>query len=362
MGCGNPYGDLAIQLETLSSFSGQEITGIIHVSVKSFLDSSTLLLRFKGKEKTAWTETRTETTRNADGTSNSRTVTDYYSGKFKIFDFSRVIYSWPAGIRKGQFSLPFSFILPNNIPGSFHFSEGSTKADIIYNFQAVVLSSTNQKIKGKTPICIKQITQNFNSNLTLTKSARMKTWCFFNKGSCDLSVSYPQDTYSPSQIATFYVEVDNSNSKLNISSISSRLFYNLRIRDSNHRTHFIKKDVINDSVNINISSGQRLLQSSGVEINLNLPSKSSLLSQMYSTTGRLIECMYTNEIRADVDGSCMCCGDRPSIQTYMNIIPNIIAAPSAPTAPDDWNPMVLERVNLVCDSRPLIEPSAPEWD
>jgi hypothetical protein len=54
----------------------------------------------------------------------------------------------------------------------------------------------------------------------------------------------------------------------------------------------------------------------------------------------------------------MCCGDSPSIKTFMNIIPNMIAQPSAPVAPEGWNPEVLERVNIVCEAGP--QPSAPE--
>lgn len=359
MGSSNSHGDIAIQLESYSNFTGQEITGMIHLNVKLALEPCTLYLRFFGKEKTAWTETRTETSTDSDGNSTSNTVTDYFNGKLKICNFAKAIYSWPTTLLPGQYSLPFCFILPENIPSSFHYKSGSTEADIVYRIQGFVQSISNQKIKGKTRISIKQAVGKFNSNLKIEKRASIKSCCF-SQGNCKISVSYPQDTYNPTQIANFYAEIDNSGSKVAVTGVNCRLFFSLRIKDTYKRIKFIKEEVLRETAHLRIAPGQSLLQSSSASLSLNLPSKKHLLDEMFSTKGSLIECIYTNEVNAIMDTSCMCFGDQPSISTYMNIVPNLIVQPSAPVAPPGWNPEVLNRVSVSYEPRYEIEPSAPE--
>ena len=116
----NRFGSLVIQLEHWYSYSGQEISGLIHILVPAPLDPCTLFLRFKGKEKTSWTESKTETSTDSEGNSKSETINLYYSGKHKIVDFSIPIYSWSDGLMQGSYCLPFNFVLPTNIPGSFY--------------------------------------------------------------------------------------------------------------------------------------------------------------------------------------------------------------------------------------------------
>lgn len=354
MGSGNSHGDLAIQLECGSYFSGQEITGMIHISIKSALDSSTLYLRFCGKEKTAWTETRTETTTDAEGKSTSTTVTDYYGGKSKICNFSKAIYVWHNMLLPGQYSLPFSFTIPDNIPSSFHYNRGSTQAHISYSVRGLIQSMSNSRIKGKTQVFIKQAVGMFNLNLKLEKFARMRSWCF-GKGNCAIKVEYPQDTYNPSQIANFYVDVDNSESKVDVTGINCILYFTLRMKDNHYGSTFIKEEVIRETVRLNIPSGTRVHQDSGIAISLNLPTKLHTLNEMFTTKGKLIECIYTNVVSAVMDAYCMCCGDNPSIETFMNIVPNIILQPSAPVAPPGWSPEILSSVAI------QYEPSAPEY-
>ena len=354
----NNYGTLVVQLENWFSYSGQQVKGLIHILVPAPLDPCTLFLRFKGKEKTSWSVTTSSTTTDSEGNSKTEYTTTNYSGKHKIFDLSRPIFSWSDGLQAGSYSLPFSFVLPNNIPGSFHYNV-SDEADIIYKFQGIVVSSLYKKIKGKTPIFIKQYIQNFNTNLQASRSVRMTSCCCIDKGICSLNVSYPQDTYSPSQVASFFVEVNNSDCKLNVLSITSRLMCNLSFKDNYNERYIGKYEVLRNTIDVRISPGEALLNNSGVAINLNLPSVKNL-NNMCTTYGRLIQCTYTNEIFANVDGSCLSIYDLPSIHSTMYIVPNQISKPPMPVAPEGWNPVVLERVNLSFDDSPQIRSDSPK--
>ena len=162
---------------------------------------------------------------------------------------------------------------------------------------------------------------------------------------------FPQDTYNPTQIATVTADVDNSQSKLDVKGITARLSYSVRLKSSGGHTHFFKDNVVSQHIAMNIRTGKPLLNPSSAEIQLNLPSRMELLSNMHSISGSLIECMYSVDVRPDMDGTCMCCGESPSVQSIIKIIPNTVIAPSAPVEPPDWNPSMLEPVTLQYDTQ-----------
>lgn len=56
MGGKNSHGSIVVQLENSSSKGNEEITGVVHISLKNLFQPSTLHLIFKGKEQTHWTD------------------------------------------------------------------------------------------------------------------------------------------------------------------------------------------------------------------------------------------------------------------------------------------------------------------
>lgn len=347
----NKHGGMIIQLENSSCFGGQETTGMIHLKIHSPIGPSTLYLIFKGKEQTHWETTRTVSETNASGQSTSRTVTDYHDGKAKVCNFHYPIYRWDYPLNPGGYSLPFAFFLPTNIPGSFHYQRGSTKADISYKFHAKLISVHDEKLKARALVQVRQSAYMYNANILADKHARMKTWCCCDKGECKISVVFPQDSYNPTQIANCKAEIDNSQSKLDVLRVSCSLISSLRLKCSSSNTFFNKETVISEVIPRGIPAGASPLVNSSIELSLNLPSRMQTLSNMHSTTGRLIDCLYTIEVKAEMDGSCMCCGDTPKVENIMKIIPNAVIVPSAPEAPPDWNPSVLQPISLQYDPK-----------
>lgn len=351
MGAKNTHGGIVVQLENSSYQTGQEVTGVIHISVKNNLSPSTLYLCFVGKERTHWTETRTVSETDSSGNSTSRTETDHYNGKLYVCKFAYPVLSWNSGLYQGGYSIPFSFRLPQNIPGSFSYHMGSTDASISYKIHIKLSGVSGEKIAGKTEIHIHQgFDPNFSAQISQNVNARLKTWCCVDQGYCKLNVAYPQNSYHPSQVAVCMAEVDNSESQLSVTRIMVRFFYSIRLKTNNNRTHFVSDSLIRTSVPVRIAAGANLLNASAVEIKLDLPSVRHILQSMYTTRGKLIECLYTNEVEAEMEGSCMCCGTLPKIQSYMNIVPNLVMPQaSAPSAPPDWHPQMLQSISLQYD-------------
>ena len=348
----NQNGGMFIQLENTVYFGGQEVSGMIHIDIHSQMSPSTLYLIFKGKETTHWEESRRVSERDLiTGNTVNRTVTDYYDGKAKFCNFQYPIYRWDYPLPCGGYSLPFRFILPTSVPGSFYYACGHTKAEITYKFHAKLVSVANEKLKARLPMFVRQASFDYKANITANKNARMKTWCCCDQGTCSINVVFPQDTYNPTQVATMTANVDNSQSKLDVNGITASLNSSVRLKSSSGHTHFFKETIVSQHIPMKIRTGESLLNSSSVELQLNLPSRMDMLGNMHSTTGSLIDCVYSVDVRANMDGSCMCCGDEPAVQNIMKIIPNAVIAPSAPVAPPNWNPQVLEAVALQYDSK-----------
>ncbi|OMJ78471.1 hypothetical protein SteCoe_21713 [Stentor coeruleus] len=351
MGGKHSHGSIVIQLESQYSRGNEEITGIIHISLKKPMPPSTLYLVFKGKEETHWIESQTESWTDSDGNTQSRTVTDYYDGKHHICNYSQAIYIWNKGLYPGGYSIPFSFFIPSGLIGSFYYENLGTIGFIEYKMHGKLKSANGDKVTGKSPIQIILESHFVNTGLSVNKVALMKTWCCAKKGACRINAAFPQDSYNPSQIATVIVEVDNTLSLLNVKSISCKLIYSIRLICSTGRANFSKKCIIEEYVPRYIEAGQSLINNSAIEIKLNLLQHSDLLQRMYTTRSHLIECIYTLVIEASMEGSCICCGDKPCVESAMNIVPNVIQIqPSVPDAPQNWNPQVYQSAHVKYDS------------
>lgn len=107
-----------------------------------------MILEFKGREKTHWTETRTRTY-NHDGQSHTETYVVPFNGKHVIAQSEHSIYEWPSGLPEGDFTMSFSYVLPPKLPGVIHYSDGTTKADITYKLKSKLVGVGNEKIKSK---------------------------------------------------------------------------------------------------------------------------------------------------------------------------------------------------------------------
>ena len=355
----NQNGGIAIQLENSFCLSGQQVSGTIHISITSPMAPSTLFLHFKGKEETNWSETTTVTVKTRHNHRRRRDITRNFGGKATVCNYQNPIFVFDRQLEIGGYSIPFTFLLPNDIPGTFLCEKYDMKAEVSYKFHAKLISKNDEKLKGRALVNVRQQAVNYVADVNVEKSAKLKTWCYKKQGECKIQASYARDTYTPSQVADISVVVDNSSSLLDVTGISYQFYYTLLLRSSRVATNYSTGTLFTGFIPKRITPGDSLLNKSSVEIKLNFPSKIKPSHTMYSIKGKLIECMYTSRVTAEMDGSCMCCGDSPSLKTIISIVPNLIMAPSAPEAPPDWNPVVLDPISLNYDPAFEITPSAP---
>ena len=347
-GNSSTHGGIAFSFENSTCIAGDVITGVMNLSVTKSSGPGTLYLRFKGIEKTYWV------TRSGSG-KNSTTTS--HRGRHKICNVSYPIYNFDHGLAEGGYCLPFSFRLPDHIPSSFNyqnessfFSSTPTSAVIKYKFFGKFIGLSNELIKGKQQVTVRHLSYSFEKSLEQKVKANFKTWCCVQKGSCELSVSYPQDSYNPTQNAKFHAIVDNSQSKLSILQMVCRFGYTMRLKDDYNRTFVVKKNLIEKRMSYTMNAGQQE-KSQQIEFDIDLREVQETLRHMFTTKNNLIECIYTNDIEAVPDGCCMCCGDYAKIISPINIVPNIVAEHVVPQVPAGWAPQMLNSVELHYDAR-----------
>lgn len=356
----NHHGGIEIQLENLDCFGGQEISGIIHISITSPIAPSTVLLIFKGKETTYW---RGRDRRNA------------FEGLQNIINFQLPIYRWDQDIQPGGYSLPFKFILPTNIPGTFYYRRATDYdtaiAKISYKFHGKLISLRNELLKGRVSVNVRQASVSYNTNVSVCTNAKMRTWCCSSQGLCKINANFRQDSYCPSQIADIQVILDNSQSQLDVVGVLCELICWIRFKTGSSPSEkhldpiedysqssfefppvfFSKEVILSHYFSILVKAGTPASEIAPIDTQLNLPSIIETLKNRHSTNGAYIECLYTVAVSADMDGTCMCCGDSPKIKNIMKIIPNQIYAPVVPVAPPNWNPYLLAPVTAYYDPR-----------
>ncbi len=109
------YGDLYFQLENSVYQPGETVSGTIFLNLTSAYPGNQLFLKFKGEEAVY-----TVTTSSHYSSFTHHTSTTHYlnSDENDIIQKTIPVHSWKE-LSPGQFSIPFSFLLPPDLPGSF---------------------------------------------------------------------------------------------------------------------------------------------------------------------------------------------------------------------------------------------------
>ena len=94
------------------------------------------MLQFKGVERTRWAE-------------QNGKYRATYSGKSVITKVKYVLHQWTEPLSPCDFSIPFEFVTPTDVPGSLQFLGSMDRAIVVeYHFKAI-LKNSKVKISDK---------------------------------------------------------------------------------------------------------------------------------------------------------------------------------------------------------------------
>jgi len=265
-------------------------------------------------------------------------------------------------INQGQYVIPFSFMLPSQVPGSFEYYDNENIAYIKYILQIRALSSgKTENITNSILLIVRQPPNFFQYPTKLSDTQTIRTWCCFNKGVSTLNVSYEKNYYCPDENVKMLCELNNRDCTINGSSIILSLFQVITLKDKKNRTKFLPRKVCESRYNAVYLAGQESFKPLELIIddttnpcryhvdkcghNFLFQDKNMISKLQATVQSNFVECKYYFQVSTEYD-SILCCNSRPTID-----IPIILYIPDLRYnnqlyQPKNWNPQILEKKRI----------------
>jgi hypothetical protein len=242
-------GSIFVNFDKPYYYPGDIVTGTIYLNILNPLETKGLELTLKIQEKVKFRdrEFRTEIRKERNpqtGLEEDREVKVAVDverkDKSTLFKNSCVIATMMNNVFGfGQYAYPFSFTLPNFLPGSFEYYSNDISANIRYLVTARTLRWNNaeQELETKSILVVRHSQQGFSYPNQVTNEASLTTMCCFSKGRSRLTVSFPKNTYSMDERLSVLCALDNRNSKLTCKNFKFQLVQTLMLKSHKHGNH-----------------------------------------------------------------------------------------------------------------------------
>jgi len=121
-----------IELDQQSFYPGDTVTGKVHVNIQTPAAIRSVILELEGHEQTQWKTVRNDRKHNQHTNQwEDNYVVKYHEGRHEFFRQAIPIGTGSV-FAIGQYSIPFSVTLPQNLPGSCELGRNPTREHIPY--------------------------------------------------------------------------------------------------------------------------------------------------------------------------------------------------------------------------------------
>eukprot|EP01114_Cavostelium_apophysatum_P007304 TRINITY_DN1936_c0_g1_i1.p1 TRINITY_DN1936_c0_g1~~TRINITY_DN1936_c0_g1_i1.p1 ORF type:complete len:320 (+),score=75.70 TRINITY_DN1936_c0_g1_i1:210-1169(+) len=199
-----------------------------------------------GYEKVHWEYHETEYYEE-DGQQLSRQVVKdrkddktFFKDQFNLIDY-------PGGFPVGQFSYPFQYHLPANLPGCFKKTRKSglkLKAKVLYKIKCTV-DIPGPDLKIKQHLVIHEKLDRSIAPQHYNKGIEVKTLCCIPRGPASCECYLDKNAYMSGETAQIHVKVQN-NSAVDITNFKTKLIRELTLTAHGHKQTW--RDVITQAV------------------------------------------------------------------------------------------------------------------
>jgi len=350
------YGNIFVQLDKTSYLPEEVVTGVIHIDLKADFPGNTLNLRFRGKEKNKWYEGSGKTRRS-------------YDVKDTFLNSVLTVHKFPLDcIPRGQYSCPFAFKLPPNLPGSFFHSGLEERAEIKYSIYAF-LQPTKPKdlmLIFKGPVTIREHLKMIEHDKNLEKFVGVSECCgcYKEPGKIFMRAYFEKNAYLPGEEANIICEIDNSQNYIDVKRVEFKFKRSLTLRNKYGATHTFNANLINLRT-AGIPAGSVAIGDNCRKATIKLPpcrdpDFSNLSDQVQaqikpddniknpitpSTNGKYITAQYFLDVKCVMD-TCNCCNKPTRITIPVQIYAPAVTQYYQVQAPQNWAPEVFPSVNL----------------
>jgi hypothetical protein len=322
MGVQLSAGHLHIHLDTRNFQAGEQLLGTVHLKLFQGVQARALCLLFDGKEHAGW---ETEGGSHKGGS-------HFVRQKFPIFIFTE------GYLPPGDYSFPFSFVLPPSLPGSFHLYEENLEAYIRYTLTAFIEGSSGYVELSEVHLHISQLMTDPIYSLTGSSSSRLVSCCR-DKGTVQIQISFSKSAYVPGERAEFIAEINNSQSGLDVAGFKVRLFRKLRLRSHGGHVHMRQEQVCFWDITQRVPRGEALLGEQSRHQILDIPDIMGGIEHSTTVHSEYVECVYSILVHLSMAGGC--CVSTPEVERPIVIYPRQLPPHLPPMVPQGWAPRLM---------------------
>ena len=328
------YGELGIETERGIYWAGERVEGNVCLVVNKGFPIKGIEIRLKGKERTKF---RTGSGKHRHTHRGTHICCDY---KGELITIKENI------IMPGQYQFPFSFILPDSLPGSFYYKEGSKEGEISYELIAGSISADKSvsQLFYFLPFQLQQQMPTAKTNQKQSKHLRI-VGCCSSPGDSILHYELDKNYLHTTDKINIQITIDNQNSLAPITNIRLKIIQKLGLKSTsgfNQHTHRKHLTVYERYMPAVVPAGGQLNE--GIIFSVSIPEK---YSQMPTTGGELVECSYTALITIYYEGCCIS-GEGTEFMLLMHY-PEVERVNLEERGNMEWEPRVFRKSNLVMD-------------
>ena len=202
---------------------------------------------------------------------------------------------------RGQHRIPFSLILPAELPGSFHYNSCGLHARIIYQLEAEVTVPGLLRRNLRSDACELRLLQFPCSTvmpLQVIRELPVSSFVCLAQGSLEVAISLDKNMYSPGDAISIKLAIDSSQCFKDLQSIQVSLQRTLRFGNANTSQNRVEVRILDSRKSKCLN---REIAESGNGIIYRRTSLKMPASTPLSMQGRLIECRYELIFRIKVN-------------------------------------------------------------
>lgn len=341
------YGQIYVKTDRPSYFGGESVTGQIHINLTKPFPGKQLFLRLKGREVVHLIVSRGD-------------QHNHHKEANLITNLFVPVYTWDSSPIAGQYTIPFSFLLPTNLPSTFHQEGHKYLATLYYRLEALLEPDNkwvHPRVKHKQKLIVKSPLVKADGERRREITREMSSFCF-QGGQIVFSAKLDKKWYFPEETVQVLVSLDNTKCTVDNLRVYLTLKQRITLKCLEHTSTFMVTKV--EAMINGVRKGQLSVDK---DISLKLPPFKVgdyrngkrdnmiqyLLLDQYdglihsATKGKLISSEYFLEVTSHMDDSC---SDTPRIIFPIEVCHPDVELPEI-AAPADWHPVQMENVNLV---------------
>lgn len=343
------YGSMYIRLNKGEYIPGEQVSGFIDMNLISMFNQGVVYLTVAGVEQVKLVEVI------HTGTGDDRREEKKHHNDRNFFFNNRFpVHHFHSGfMAAGQYSFPFSFMLPTGLPSSFSYKFKKDGEDCFaitsYEISATLENATGTSMNYSLPLSVNQQQVFSNDSTRMEMNTDVTHCCCIGKGRAKITSYFEKNDYIPGEKAYLITEADNSNCTAQINFIKGEFRQVVRLKAG-----FYEHTISNNLCELKtpgIQPGQQKTGPNAIRLEVplvnahqNHQNKESNSVQPTSR-GKLISNEYYLVNTLEMD-ACICCGEHPNCKLQLNIRNPSFTYNAWSSQPSSWSPQVFDPVNF----------------